>query len=50
MAFGGNPNSVTIFGNSAGGASTTYLMMTPLAKGLNVSILFCDFQKKKNVF
>lgn len=26
--------SVTVFGNSAGGASATYLMMSPLAKGL----------------
>lgn len=26
--------SVTVFGESAGGASATYLMMSPLAKGL----------------
>ncbi|XP_031633819.1 venom carboxylesterase-6-like isoform X1 [Contarinia nasturtii] len=32
--FGGNPNSVTIFGSSAGGASVTYHMMSPLSKGL----------------
>lgn len=30
----GNSFSVTVFGNSAGGASATYLMMSPLAKGL----------------
>lgn len=32
--FGGNPNSVTIFGESAGGASVLYHMMSPLSKGL----------------
>lgn len=32
--FNGNPNLVTIFGESAGGASVTYHMMSPLSKGL----------------
>nr|QDF58022.1 carboxylesterase [Laodelphax striatellus] len=32
--FGGNPNSVTISGMSAGGASVHYHMMSPLSKGL----------------
>jgi para-nitrobenzyl esterase len=33
-AFGGNPANVTLFGESAGGASALALMTTPLAKGL----------------
>ncbi|CAB3258992.1 unnamed protein product [Arctia plantaginis] len=32
--FGGNPNNVTIFGSSAGGACVGYLMLSPMAKGL----------------
>ncbi|KAF4526363.1 hypothetical protein B566_EDAN014101 [Ephemera danica] len=32
--FGGNPNSVTIFGESAGGASIHFLMLSPLSRGL----------------
>ncbi|XP_050682621.1 juvenile hormone esterase-like [Leptidea sinapis] len=32
--FGGNPENVTIFGISAGGASVEYLMLSPMAKGL----------------
>lgn len=31
--FGGNPECVTIFGESAGGASVHYLLLSPLAKG-----------------
>ncbi len=33
-AFGGNPDNVTIFGESAGGESVMHLMTTPLARGL----------------
>ena len=32
-AFGGNPNKVTIFGNSAGGASVGVLLLCPAAAG-----------------
>jgi para-nitrobenzyl esterase len=33
-AFGGDPNNVTIFGESAGGADVLTLMVTPAARGL----------------
>jgi para-nitrobenzyl esterase len=33
-AFGGNPDNVTIFGESAGGESVLHLMCSPLADGL----------------
>lgn len=31
--FGGNPESVTLFGCSAGGASVNYHMISPMSKG-----------------
>lgn len=33
-SFGGNPNSVTIFGESAGGASVNYHMLSETSAGI----------------
>ncbi|CAL8091977.1 unnamed protein product [Orchesella dallaii] len=33
-SYGGDPNRVTIFGNSGGGASASFLMVSPLSSGL----------------
>jgi len=32
-AFGGDEQNITVFGNSAGAASTHFLMFSPLSKG-----------------
>lgn len=34
VKFGGDPDHVTIFGESAGGASTGYHLLSPMSKGL----------------
>ena len=35
--FGGNPESVTIFGESAGGASVHYHILSPRSKGMKIN-------------
>merc|ERR1711959_365671 len=38
-SFGGDPSKVTIFGESAGGASVLALMVSPLSEGLFQSVV-----------
>jgi carboxylesterase type B len=48
--FGGNPDRVTIFGESAGGASTSLHMVSPYSQGLVdhmfLIVLFDIYQRK----
>lgn len=40
--FGGDPNNVTAFGHSAGGAAVHLLMLSPMAKGVERGQMFND--------
>lgn len=36
--FGGNPNQITVFGESAGSVAVHYLLLTRMGEGVNITI------------